>query len=258
VTEAELLAALPDLAFAAVLAFCRIGAAVMMLPGLGEAELPAPVRLGLGLALAAALLPGLRSSLPAVPDAVAEAARLVAIEVAIGIWIGGLARVLSLALAMTGQAIALLMGLGGLLLPDTQLGAQATAPARMFGLLAAVLVLSGGLHALPLHAFWGSYALLPPGAPFPSGAAAEALAHAGAQSLGLALRLAAPFLLGAVLVNLALGLLARLAPQVQTFFVAVPGQILGGLALIGLLAPLMLSLFAAALRDGFLRLPGLG
>jgi flagellar biosynthetic protein FliR len=166
--------------------------------------------------------------------------------------------VLSLALAMAGQAIALLMGLGGLLLPDTQLGAQATAPARMFGRLAAVLVLSGGLHALPLHAFWGSYALLPPGAPFPSGAAADALAHAGAQSLGLALRLAAPFLLGAVLVNLALGLLARLAPQVQTFFVAVPGQILGGLALIGLLAPLMLSLFAAALRDGFLRLPGLG
>jgi flagellar biosynthetic protein FliR len=257
VTEAELLAALPDLAFAAALTFCRVGAAVMLLPGLGEAELPAPVRLGFGLALAAALLPMLLPLLPPVPGAAAEFARLVAVELAIGIWIGGLARVLTLALAMAGQAIALLMGLGGLLLPDAQLGGQATAPARMFGLLAAVLVLSTGLHALPLHAFWGSYALLPPGAPFPAGAAAEAFARMGAESLALALRLAAPFLLGAVLVNLALGLLARLAPQVQTFFVAVPGQILGGVALIGLLGAAMLPLFAAALRDGFSRLPGL-
>jgi flagellar biosynthetic protein FliR len=56
--------------------------------------------------------------------------------------------------------------------------------------------------------------------------------------------------------NLSLGLLARLAPQVQTFFVAVPGQILAGIALLALLAPPLLAVFAEALRDAFLALPG--
>jgi flagellar biosynthetic protein FliR len=56
--------------------------------------------------------------------------------------------------------------------------------------------------------------------------------------------------------NVALGLLARLAPQVQTFFVAAPGQILGGLALLMLLAAPLVATFAEALRGAFAALPG--
>jgi flagellar biosynthetic protein FliR len=56
--------------------------------------------------------------------------------------------------------------------------------------------------------------------------------------------------------NLSLGLLARLAPQVQTFFVAVPGQILAGIALLALLAPPLVAVFAESLADAFQALPG--
>ena len=66
-TEAELLAALPGLAFHAALLFCRLGAAVMLLPGLGEAEIPATQRLALGLGLVLALLPVLAPALPPAP-----------------------------------------------------------------------------------------------------------------------------------------------------------------------------------------------
>nr|WP_281419487.1 flagellar biosynthetic protein FliR [Falsiroseomonas tokyonensis] len=237
--------------------FARLGAAAMLLPGLGEQEVPAPLRLGLGLALLALLFPVVAPGLPPAPEDAAEAARLLSIEVVVGLWIGGLARLAMTAFAMAGQAISALIGLAGLLVMDQTLGAQATALGRAFALLAVVLVLSTGLYALPLRALAESYAVIPVGDPFPAGAAVEALAQAGADCLALALRLAAPFVVGAVVLNVALGLLARLAPQVQTFFVAVPGQILAGLALLGLLAPPMIASFAEAARASFGALPGL-
>ena len=255
--DLALVQSLPALAFQAVLLFARLGAAVMLLPGLGEQEVPMTLRLGLGVALLALLFPLVGPGLPAAPDDPAEAARLLAVEVVVGLWIGGLARLAMTAFAMAGQAVSALIGLGGLLVVDAALGMQATALGRAFGLLAVVLVLSLGLHGIALSALVQSYAVLPAGDPFPAGPGAEALAQAGADSLSLALRLSAPFVIGAVVLNVALGLLARLAPQVQTFFVAVPGQILAGLALLGLLAPPMIASFAEALRASFLNLPGL-
>ena len=256
-TEADFLAALPVLAFQAVLIFARLGAAVMVLPGLGEEDVPASIRLGLGLGLVVLLLPGLAPSLPAAPDSAAEAVRLIVIEALVGLWLGGLARLVAMAMAVAGQAIALLLGLAQAMVPDPVLGGLGTATGRMLALAAAVVVLSTGLYAIALRALADSYALLPPGDPFPAGPGAEAFAVAAGESLALALRLAAPFVLAAIVINVALGLLARIAPQVQVYFVAVPGQILLGLALLGLLMPAILGTFAEAARAGFLALPGL-
>jgi flagellar biosynthetic protein FliR len=146
--------------------------------------------------------------------------------------------------------------LQGLLVSDPSLGGQATALGRAFGLATAVLVLGSGLHGIALRALVESYAVMQAGAPLPLGVAAESIAVAGAASLELALRLAAPFVIAGMVLNLALGLLARLAPQVQTFFVAVPGQILGGLALLALLASPLLATFAEALLGALEALPG--
>jgi flagellar biosynthetic protein FliR len=252
----DLLRALPALSFQAVLIFARLGAAVMLLPGLGEQEIPPTIRLALGLALLALLLPVLGPALPPAPELGAHAVRLVAQEVVVGLWLGGLARLLTVGMSMAGQAIATLVGLQGMLVNDPQLGAQGTALGRAFGLLSAVLVLSSGLYAIALRALAESYALFPAGAAFPADVAAESIAAAGAAALELALRLAAPFVIAAVVLNVGLGLLARLAPQVQTFFVAIPGQILGGIALLALLAPPLIAAYAEALRAGFAALPG--
>ena len=83
------------------------------------------------------------------------------------------------------------------------------------------------------------------------------MAQAVADSLSLALRLASPLVLASVLGQFALGLLARLAPQVPVFMVAAPGQILAGLLLLALLLPTLLGTWLTAARDGFSALPGL-
>lgn len=248
---------LPVLAFQAVLLFARLGAAVMLLPGLGEQEVPATIRLGLGLGLVLLLMPALAPGLPAAPDDVGQSARLIVIEVLIGLWLGGLARLVTIAMAMAGQAVALLLGLAQALVPDPELGGQGTATGRLFSLAAVVVVLGTGLYALPLRALAESYAVLPVGEAFPAGAGAEAMAAAAAESFALALRLAAPFVLAAVVINVALGLLTRIAPQVQVYFIAVPGQVLAGVALLALVMPALRGAFEEAAREAFMNLPGL-
>ncbi len=256
-TEADLLAALPDAAFRAALLLARLGAAAMLLPGLGESEVPAPLRIGLALGLVAVLYPGLAPSLPAAPGEPAEAVRLVGLEVLTGLWLAGLARLLALALAVALQAAGVVLGLANVLTPDPSLGSGASSLARLGTLATAVLVLSTGLHALPLQALAESYVLMPPGSPWPAGAAAEEVAAAGANLLALALRLAGPFILAAIGLNLSLALLSRIAPQVQVYVLGVPAGVLVAFALLALLAPPLIAVFTESLRDGWSALPGL-
>ncbi|MBL6076686.1 flagellar biosynthetic protein FliR [Belnapia sp. T18] len=238
--------ALPALAFHAVLLVARLGAAMLLLPGLGEQDVPASIRLALLLAVVAVLLPVLAPGLPPLPSELPELLRLILTETAIGLWLGMLARLVTLALGQAGQLVGLMVGLASPLQTDPVLGAQSLATGRLFTLLAAVLVLSTGLYALPLRALAESYTALPPGAPLPLGRGAESVAQAVAESLALALRLAGPLVLAAMLGNFALGLLARLAPQVQVFTMAAPGQILGGLLLLGLLLPALVAAWLGA------------
>ena len=71
------------------------------------------------------------------------------------------------------------------------------------------------------------------------------------------MRLASPFLLVAIVWNVATGLLARLVPRLQVYFVAMPGQILGGIVLLAVLATALLTAWQAGVRAGFAALPGL-
>lgn len=247
---------LPSLAFGGVLVAARVGGALMLLPGLGEPEVPPTVRLCLLLALVALLLPPLQPSLPALPEALPELARLVATETLVGVFLGFLARVAVLSLAQAGQVAALMIGLSSPLQTDAVFGGQATAPGRLFGLLAAVLVFNTGLYALPLGALVESYAVLPPGEGLPLGEGAEAVAGAVAASVDLALRLASPLVFGAVLGQVALGLVARLAPNLQIYAVAGAAQILAGLLLLALVFPALASVWAASVQEPLQHLVG--
>jgi flagellar biosynthetic protein FliR len=243
-----MLEALPGLAFGAMLLVARLGGAMLLLPGLGEQDVPAGIRLALLLALVAVLLPGLAPGLPPLPAELPELLRLMLTEMVVGLWLGMLARLVALALGQAGQVVGLMVGLASPLQTDPVLGAQSLATGRLFALLAAVLVLSTGLYALPLQALADSYSALPPGAPLPLGRGAEAVAQAVAESLALALRLAGPLVLAAMLGNLGLGLLARVAPKVQVFTMAAPGQILVGLLLLRLMLPAMMAVWLEVAR----------
>jgi flagellar biosynthesis protein FliR len=254
---AALLATLPAWAFAFVLVMGRVGAAIMMLPGLGEAEPPAMLRVGLALGVTALLLPGIEPSIPAVPEASLQAAFMIAAEIITGLWLGWLARLLVLALPVAGQFIAYMLGVANVLQPDPTLGGSATPIARMFALAAPLAILVSGLYAVPLAALAGSYRLIPAGTLLPAADATQTAVRAVADSFALAIRLASPFLLASIVWHMATGLLARLVPRLQVYFVAMPGQILGGMVLLAAVATALLTAWQAAVQSGFATLPGL-
>jgi flagellar biosynthetic protein FliR len=72
----------------------------------------------------------------------------------------------------------------------------------------------------------------------------------------LAVRLAAPFLLIGTIWQVALGLLSRLVPQIQIYFAALPGQVLGGLLLLAMLSGGLCAYWAHAVATTFSALPG--
>ena len=256
--DAALLAALPGLAFGFVLVLSRVSAAVMLLPGVGEAELPTMVRAGIALAVTMLLLPALAPLLPPAPADALTAGAMVAAEVVTGLWLGWLARLLTQALPIAGQLAAYMLGLSNVLQPDPALGAQASVIARLFGLAAPVLLLATGLHAIPLAALAGSFRLIAPGTLLPAGDTAQTVVGAVADAFALALRLASPFVAASVVWQIGTGLVARLVPRLQIYMTAMPGQILGGLLLLGVLAGAIVSAWLQAAHDGLTRLPGAG
>jgi flagellar biosynthetic protein FliR len=254
--DAALLAALPGLAFHAVLVFCRLGAAVMLLPGIGEAEIPPMLRMALGLGLVLSLLPVLAPELPAMPEAPGP---LVVSSRSRWWW----AVVRAAGAGADHRARAGRAGHRADDRPRLALAGGHGAGRRGDGVGAAVLAGHGGAGAgfgavRDPAARPGRELRRPAGGGLPAGVAAEALAGMAAHSIALSLQIAAPFVLAAMLSNAALGLLARLAPQSQVFVVATPVQVLGGFLLLGLLLPALLGLWSSGMGAGLLRLPGLG
>lgn len=243
------------LSFAFMMVLCRCGAAVMLLPGLGEDGPPALVRVGVAVALALLLVPVVAPHLPAAPQGFVRLLALLCGELLAGGFLGWLARLVSLALPAAGQLISLSTGLSSVLQPDANFGAQTSGLGRLFGLAGPVLILMSGLYALPLSALAGSYAALPAGALPPGGDMTEMVVRAVAAHFSLALRLAAPFMLAGMVWQIGLGLLARLVPQLQVYFAALPGQVLGGLFLLAALSAGVLNVWMRAVAENFAALP---
>ena len=195
------------------------------------------VRAGTALVLTLLIAPSVvKTGLETAPPL--EIFRMIMTEIACGLFIGWLARLIAMALPIGGQFISLFAGLTSVVQPDPDFGAQSSALARLFSLIAPVLLLSSGLFALPLEALSSSYSLIPIGGSMPAADTLDSVVVATSEAFGVGLRLAAPFLLIATMWQFALSVVARFAPAMQVGSVLGPGQVLGGLFLLAILGRL--------------------
>ena len=253
--EATLSQALLTGSFAFIMVMCRVGAAVMLLPGLAEEGMPTRVRVGLVFALTILLVPTVAPLLPKAPASVPALFVMICGELFAGGFLGWLARLIALALPAAGQVISLSTGMSSVLQPDANFGAQTASIGRLFGIAAPVLLLASGAYRLPLSALADSYTAWPAGAAPPTGDVLETVVRAVGAHFALALRLASPFMLIGLVWQMGLGLLSRLVPQLQIYFAALPGQVLGGLLLLALLSGSLAHVWLGAAEDGFGKLP---
>lgn len=241
-------ASLESLVLGVAVIFARMGGVFLVAPGLSSARIPVRVRLFVALAISWALAPlVIESAVPAVDGTdSATILRILGTETVIGILIGLLARLLLMALETMGAGIANMIGLGGIPAMAVEGSEPVPAASALFTVTAVTVIFLADLHYEILRALLGSYALLPPAAGLDPQDALVAVADQIGAAFLVALRIAAPFFIYAVVINFAMGIVNKLSPQIPVFFVALPFMIAGGLVLMAFAVREMMIAFADA------------
>jgi flagellar biosynthetic protein FliR len=220
--------------FVAGLVFARLGAIVMLIPGLGETFIPVRIRLSLALSLALVLFPILGGGPPPVPTDVSGVALAVIKETAIGLMIGGILRIFMSSLAAAGEIISIQTTLAFSQTANPTQASPSTSIGTFLGLMGILLVMTTNLHHMFLSAMVRSYTIFPFSRAIPLADAKDLALQTVSKSFALGLQLAGPVVALSLIFNIATGLVGRVMPQFQIFFVATPLMVLLGLSVFAL------------------------
>ncbi|GAB4037118.1 MAG: flagellar biosynthetic protein FliR [Rubrivivax sp.] len=231
ITEARVLAWITPLLWP----FLRTLAVFTALPVLGTRTVPARVRVALAALVALAAQPSL-PAMPAVPLDSPAAFLLVAQQVVIGLCVGFAVRIVFAAIEYAGELVGLQMGMNFAGFFDPVSAAAATATSRFYGTMVAWLFIVINGHLLVLAAVLQSFETFPVG-PEPFAFVRTMLPHRwGAEIFMTGLWIALPMVAMLLFVNLVLGVISRVAPQISIFSVGFPVTM--GVGLIGMLLTL--------------------
>ena len=244
VTEAQLLAWLNPLLWPFIRTLALFGG----MPIFSDRTVPLQVRIGLALFISVCAQP----SMPAVPalplDSVPLLTLLLAQQLVIGLAMGFAVRLVFAALEFAGEVIGLQMGLNFAGFFDPSTGSQGTASSRFFGSMVAFLFVAINGHLLLINALVQSFTAFPIGdEPFHFLRVAQPQAW-GAEVFSIGLWIALPLVTMLLFVNLVLGMISRVAPQISVFSVGFPLTV--SIGLVGMVAtlPLMETPFRVALE----------
>lgn len=238
-------------AFGLVLVFARMGAMLMVMPGFSAGYVPARVRLLIALFVTLVSFPIVEPALPAMPETVADLVRLFGLEVMYGLFLGLLAQAIMVALHLGGTAIGQNIGMMSAMAFDPMTASQGALVVAFLTLTAVLLIFVTGLHHLMIMATIESYSVFVPGQPAMGGDMASLFTDILQRASDLALRLAAPFIVFALLFQGSMGVVARLAPQFNVFFVGLPLQLMMGLGLLWVAIPGIMLWFLMFFEDVF-------
>lgn len=234
----------------------RILALMASAPVFSSEGVPTQIRLVIGLAIGLGLSPAL-PPLPAISPGSWLGIVVLIEQVLIGVTMGFAMRIVFSSVDMAGELIGLQMGLSFATFYDPQTSSQTPVVSEFLSLLTTLLFLAMNGHLLLLSVLAESFRLLPVAAtPFAAKGFAALLSWA-AVLFSAGLMLALPLIAALLIANVALGVLARIAPALNIFAVGFPVTIVSGFAV------LMLSLpyFGAALEKlydrGFFALSGI-
>jgi flagellar biosynthetic protein FliR len=234
---------LPALAAAYLLTFARIGTMVMLLPGVGEMSVPTRMRLTIALVLTAILLPLHEKAYTVDLTALGPVLLLLGQEMLIGAVLGVTARLAISALQVAGAVVAQQLGLGFVTSVDPTQNQQGVLVGNFLTVLGVTLIFATDMHHLIIAALNDSYTLFKPGEVPLTGDMAQHVTRVVTMSFRIGIQLSAPFLVFGLLFNLGLGVLSRLMPQMQVFFIGLPLSIMLGLALLLLVLGAMMGTF---------------
>ena len=242
-TEAELQAWITPLLWP----FLRALALFTSLPVLGQRVVPARVRIALAFFITVAA----QATLPAMPTVALDSSAallLAAQQVLIGLALGFAVRIVFAAVEMAGELVGLQMGLNFASFFDPATASQTNAAGRLFGSMVALLFIVVDGHLAVIAALVQSFSAFPVSTDVLGWLRTLQPQAWGAEIFHLGLWIALPLVGMLLFVNIVLGVISRVAPQINVFAVGFPITLSVGL--IGMLVtlPMMQSPFTMALE----------
>lgn len=236
-------------AFAVFLVFARVGAAFAVLPGFAEASVPVRIRLVAAATVAFVLAPVVAGGLPRLPEGPLALAALLFGEIGTGLFLGMIARISVAALQTAGAVIGLQSGMSSATMFDPAFGQSVAVTSSFMTIVALLLIFVTDMHHLMLAAIAESYGVFPAGDLPRFDDVIEAGVRVVSDSFRLGVQIAAPALVVGTVFFVGMGLLARLMPQMQVFFIALPAQIVIVMIATAVTIGLALTLFLDGFRD---------
>ncbi len=207
------------------LIFARLGAALTQFPAIGATYILMRGRLGLALVTCIVLYPILHEHMPKYPFSTGTYLTLLIVEVMLGIIIGLAAKICFLALDVVGSVISMQSGLSAAMFFEPNHDTQISLISNFLFIIGYAAIFATDTHYLFFEGVIDSYSVFKVGALPDLGDLSNFIASTVNQSFILAFKLVSPFIavsLGFLISN---GVLSRLMPNLQVFFVVTPAQI---------------------------------
>lgn len=233
-----------------LLIFLRIGSAIMLMPGFNAGYVNAQLRLSIALAITVILIPFLSDKLPPIPQNFADILQMLLFEITYGIFIGIFMQILMAAINLAGNLIGQAIGFSNAQMFDPAFQQQSIIIDSFLTIVALTLIFVTNLHHLMLSAVIESYHLLPAGSPLPTDDMAQTISKTLTQSFLIGFKLGSPFIAFTIVFYVGMGLLSRLMPQLNIFFLSMPLQIYLGIGLIFITLPVIIIWFIKYYEDG--------
>ncbi|OFW84115.1 MAG: hypothetical protein A2018_05330 [Alphaproteobacteria bacterium GWF2_58_20] len=229
--------------------FCRVGSAIMVMPGFGDLMSPAQARLLFAIMLSFVLAPALVPVLGPLPTDPAAILLFMMLEVAKGLFAGLVVRMMMSALENAGAIISYQMGLANAAIFNPQMATQGSLAGALLSVAGVVILFVSGMHHMLIRGVIESYNMLPAGFSLPVGDMGKLVVDMAAKAFLMGVELGAPFLVVGFVLQLGMGLLNRLMPQLQIFFMATPAQVGLGILMLAFSISAILSFWLVQMED---------
>ncbi|CUH68479.1 Flagellar biosynthetic protein FliR [Thalassovita gelatinovora] len=227
-----------DMALLFLFAMLRIGGFIIAAPVFGARFIPLQVRIVTSVILTIPVM-----SFAELPDPeillTSRGVGLILGELAIGISAGLLLMIFFSAAVMAGDRIASTAGLGFAAQIDPASGTQAPVVGQLFSLALMVFFVASDSHLVALRIMLDSYEFIPPGTLFDTGILIQSGIAAAGEMFGFAVRLMMPVVSVLLMVNMAIGVITRSAPQLNIFSFGFPLTMTVTIVLLYLGAPIL-------------------
>ncbi len=233
-----------------LMVFLRLGAAIMLMPGFMSSYVNANVRLSIALALSVVLIPAISPHLPAQPTDLATFIAYILQEIAVGIFFGVIMQILYAALSLTGSFAGQAIGFGNAQIFDPTFQTQSVVVETFLSIIALTIIFITDIHHLMISAVVDSYHLFPVGASLPWGDFANQLSSSLNASFIMGFKIGSPFVAFTIVFYTGMGLVSRLMPQLNIFFLSLPLQIYLGLGLLFITTPMIILWFIRYYDEG--------